>query len=623
MENRFGIKDFFLFSLILFLIGLSILSMVQVDRQWQSIQVLQDQSQQHTRDLIDIRRSLAEGVSVTNASPSTHPATTNPSQANGQWPDPFKPLKDAEAMPGFSRGDWLVENLRAKMKALTPAIGNDLYSRYIQRRVMEGLIYRDSDSLEFIPLLAKSWEFSPDGKTITFYLRKGITFSDGLPFTADDVVFTFDFLRNPVVNAARERSQFDLLKDVKKVDDYAVQFTFSKYYFKSLEVVGNQEIYAKHFYEKYTPEKFNDSTGLLIGTGPYRMATPDGWSPGQPIVLYRNDRYWGETPAPDRLVFLEVEEETADQTLFANGEEDIFVCTPEQYIKLKADPKVLEHAVPRDYVNMLGGYFYIAWNQKSNNANTIFADKRVRQAMTMLIDRQAICDNIYLGYASVPNGPFAPGSKQADGDLKPWPYDPERAKKLLAEAGIFDRDGDGVLDTPDGKPFTFKLTIFNKSAEIDRVTLFMKDGFAKAGVVMERDPVDWPVLQKKLDHREFEAVFLGWSGDIDEDQFQIFHSSQIADQGDDFMSYKNPECDAAIEAARTCMDPVERNELWKKVHRIIADDCPYTFLANRRVTVFFDKRWQNVRRSKISLNNVHTDYSPIPWFVPKAQQKYK
>jgi peptide/nickel transport system substrate-binding protein len=156
----------------------------------------------------------------------------------------------------------------------------------------------------------------------------------------------------------------------------------------------------------------------------------------------------------------------------------------------------------------------------------------------------------------------------------------------------------------------------------DRVTLFMKDGFARAGIVMERDPVEWPLLQKKLDERDFDAIMLGWSGSVDDDPYQMFDSSQMNDQGDNRISYNSPELDKALAAARTCVDPVKRNELWHGVHRILAEDCPYTFMLNRKATAFYAKRLQNIRLSKMGTNRNMLDCCPLPWFVPKAQQVY-
>lgn len=617
MENRFGIKDFFLIALLVVVIVLIVLCMVQVDRQWKTLESLQNSSRDQGHDLITIKRMLDEGI---NVQATTQQATT--SNSGKPSVDPFKVMKDAEKMPGFARGDWLIQNCDGKLKSITPFIGQDVYAAWIQQKVQEGLIYRDVNTLEFVPMLCRSWEISQDGKTITFNLRRGITFSDGEPFTADDVVFTFKWIMNAAVNAPRERGGLELMEDVKKIDDYTVQFTFKEFFFKSLETVGGQPILPTHFYEKFTPDQFNETPGLLMGTGPYRLADPAGWKPGDRLILLRNERYWGEPPAPDRLVYFEVEEEVAQQTMFSNGELDIFAATAEQYNKMKTDPKILSIAQPLEYVYMLQGYGYISWNEEINQKPSIFADKRVRQAMTMLIDREEICRQIYLGYGSVPNGPFAAASKQADPTVKPWPYDPARAKKLLEEVGIWDRDGDGTLDTPDGKPFRFTLTYPNKYAIYERMTSFMKDGFAKVGVIMERDPVDWPILQQKMQRHEFDSVMLAWSGAIDDDPHQMFHSSQIKDQGDNVMSYRSAECDAAIDAARTCVDEARRLELWHKVHRILAEDCPYTFLVSRKSTIFVNKRWQNVATCTIGLNFNRLDYSPLTWFVPTSQQRY-
>lgn len=615
MENRFGLKDFVLVFLLLVLIVMVGLTIVQVDRQWNTLQGLQGQANQQGKDLLDLKRQISEGVAVSSVANSAT-ASTQPAI------DPFKPLTDAEKMPGFARGDWLVDNLQAALKTMTPFIAQDIGAYWIEAHVQEGLFYRDVNTLDFVPLLAKSWTVSPDGLTITFNLRKGVTFSDGEPFTADDVVFTFDFVRNPQINAPRERSGLDKLDTVRKIDDYTVEFKFKEFYFKSLETVGGMGVLSKKFYSQFAPEDFNQSTGYLIGSGAYKLADPKSWRPGQPVQLLRNDRYWGTPPTFDRLVYLEVQEEAADQTLFANSQLDIFGCTAEQYEKLKTDPKMLAVGKPMDYNNLLGGYFYIGWNQKHDKP-TVFADKRVRQAMTMLIDRDTIARDIFLGYATVATGPFAPDSKQADPSVKPWPYDVERAKKQLADLGFSDRNNDGVIEGPDGQPLRFKLTYPNKSAVYDRVTSLMKDSFAKAGVVMDRDPVEWPVLQTRLDKSDFDAVMLGWGGTVDDDPFQMFHSSQIKDSGDNRTNYINPELDKAIEAARTTVDANQRNELWHKVHRILADDCPYTFLLNRRATVFLNNRIQNVQLSRIGTNYNRLDCSPLPWFVPRERQQYK
>lgn len=626
MENRFGFKDLITVLLFVTLIVVVLLGMKQLDRQWDVMQSIQRQGSEQTVQLAAIRRALddiaANGVSMASpTSESQGTATTNPSTASSRLLDPFGILKVAEKRPDFARGDWLVDNLGAKVKKLTPLVSADLYADIVAAKVIESLVYRDPDTLEWIPQLARSWQISSDGLTYTFQLRRDVTFSDGQPFTADDVVYSYDIIMNPKVDAARARAYYEKVKSVTKHGDYEVVFVMSEPYYGSMEVCGGISILPKHFYSKYSEDEINSNPGLLMGTGPYRMRDPAGWRPGQTLELVRNENYWGDPPTFNRLVYREVEEEAAEETMFGNGELDIFGPAPEQYKKLLNDPKTLGRANHYEYNSAVGGYYYIAWNEKRNGKPTVFADARARRAMTMLTDRDRINKEVYLGYATTISGPFSAGSPQADPSIEPLPFDPVAAKALLLQAGFRD-DGSGVLKEPDGTPFRIRFTYPSKNATFERVVLFLKDSFAKAGVTLELDPQDWPVVQTDLDNRDFDAITLGWGGAIESDWYQEFDSSQIADKGDDFMSYVNPKLDAILREARRTVDDKKRMDLWHQAHRILHEDQPYTFLNSRMSLRYMDNRIKNVEKSKVGLNYVPIWSMPIPWYVPKAMQKY-
>lgn len=620
MENRFGIKDLFLFLLMCGLIAVVALAMVMFDRQYEQIMLIKRQNDQLTRDVVDIRRQLAEGI--TAVAPTTGPAST---QSGPNLPDSFRPMKEAEKMPQFARGGWFLDNFSTKIGRLTPLVSSDIYETWVEYLVMEGLAVRDPDTADFAPRLARSWEISEDGLRMRFLLRRGITFSDGAPFTADDVVWTFKWILNPQVNAARARSYFTKLKDVTKIDDYTVEFIFNEFYFGNFEQVATTSIMPKHFYERFTPDQFNEKTGLMMGTGPYRLEDPENWTPGKLVQLLRNERYWGVPATFDRVIFREIESESTEMVMYGNQEFDLVRCTPPMYHKMMADPRLVGMSNTFEYTNVFGGYLYCGWNelrkQNGQERPTVFADKRIRQAMTMLLDRERMCKEIFFGYASPATGPFPPTSPQYDQSVKAWPHDEAAAKKLLLEAGCKET-GSGVLNKPDGMPFTFKLTYPSGSETWEQVVLFMKDNFGRAGIVLEPDRVDWPVLVDKLNNSNFEAVTLGWSGQPEDDPYQVFHSDAIKDQGDNRVSYRNPELDKVIEKARTTVDRGKRMELWHQVHRILHEDQPYTFLFDRKALRFFNKRIQNVRVSKLGLNfeNLNPD-SPIPWFIPTHEQR--
>jgi peptide/nickel transport system substrate-binding protein len=619
MENRFGIKDLFLFLLLAGLIVVVVLAMTQFDRQYQQVLTIKQQNDELTRDIVGIKRQLAEGVTaVATANGATRPA--------GPKVDAFFHLRKAEQRPDFARGDWLIENFGTKLGKLTPLIATDIYQRWVESQVLEGMVDRDPYTLEYVPRLASRWDVSEDGLRMTFYLRRGVEFSDGRPLTADDVVFTFNWIRNPAVNAQRSRAYMDKLKDVRKIDDHTVEFTFTEFYYLNFETAGGNGIMPAHFYGRYTPDQFNEKTGLLMGSGPYKLENPDSWTPGQQVVIVRNVRYWGVPPTFNRIVFKEVQGEATEMVLYGNQEHDVIRPLPDPYVKLTTDPRVMAFSNAMEYDDIYRGYTYVAWNQvrkrDGQDATTLFADKRVRQAMTLMLDRERVAKEIWLGYATVATGPFSPNGKQADQTVKPWPYDPARGKALLAEAGFADRNGDGVIDLPDGKPFRFTLIYPSGNETVEKMVLLMKDNFTRGGVIMEPERVDWPVLVNKLNLSDFEAVTLGFSSSPESDPHQVFHSSQIAGQGDNRTSYTNPELDAVIEKARTTVSEDERMKLWNQVHRILHEDQPYTFMLNRKALRLFNNRINNIERAKIGLNFEYLNGGMIPWYVPSGQQKY-
>ena len=621
MENRFGFKDLVSTTLLVLLVCVIVLGMKQLDRQWVVLHAIQQQGTEQTRLLASISRSLddlsSNGLTVSGN------ASTQPTTQHTRRSDPFAAMKQAEAQPNFARGDFLIDNLNTKLGgSITPNIKNDLYSTWIQAKVIEWLAYQDPDTLEYVPQLARDWTMTPDGLTITFYLRKGVRFSDGEPFTADDVIYSWQFIMNPKINAPAQRAYYTRVKNVEKLNDYEVVFHLSEPYFQSFDLCATLSIIPKHFYSKFEPEQINQNPGLVMGTGQYRFPDPQSWRPGQRVELVRNELYWGEPATFDKIVFGEVEEEAATETMFRNGELDIYRTLPQQFDRMIKDPKVMEHANAFAIDSPINGYYFLAWNEVRGGKRTVFSDPRVRKALALLTDRPGVCRDVFLGYATPISGPFSAGSPQADPSIAPLPYDAAAAKKLLADAGYADRDGSGVIKGPDGQPFRFKLTYGSGNATVERVVLFLKDGFAKAGITMEPDPQQWSIVNDRIEHREIDAVMMGWAGSLESDLYQEFDSTQSSDQGDNFISYNNPEFDKVVRQARQTIDDAKRMELWHQCHRILAEDQPYTFLFSRKVLRLMDKRIQNVRQSKVELNVVDRWTMPIPWYVPKAMQKY-
>ncbi len=624
MERRFTVRDLLLFVSLAALAGLILLAMYMVDRQWLKLAQMEHILREQAEDLRGIRdtvraleQRVGEGRIVAQA--GEQPAAGD----TGAVPAAFRRAWEATQQPDYQPGDWRVLAFGTGLKTITPLISADVYASQVQGYVLESLLLRDPDTLKWQGLVAEAWQVSEDGLRFTFRIRKGVKFSDGRPLTAEDVAFTFAFLMNDAIAAPRSRAYFEKVESVTALDPWTVEFRFKEPYFDALALAGGMSILAKHFYEPYLrePQRFNQSKGLLLGSGPYRLADPKGWTPDQGLVeLERNPRYWGPVqPSFDKLLWKVIENDAARLTTFRNGEIDVYGARPREYRSLLDDPALAGRTVHLEYMSPTAGYSYIGWNQQREGKPTRFADRRVRQAMTWLTDRQRIIEEVMLGYAEPAVSPFNPRSPQHDPALQPREFDPGKARALLAEAGYEDRDGDGVLEDADGKPFEFELVYFQDSEDTKRIVLFLKDLYARAGILMHPKPTEWSVMLDLLDKKNFDAITLGWSSGVETDIYQMFHSSQTVAGGDNFVNYRNPELDRLIDQARATVDEAKRMPLWRRCEQILYEDQPYTFLMRRKSLVFIDKRMKNIQITRLGLN-LHS--VPVEWYVPGPLQKY-
>ncbi|MEQ1544776.1 peptide-binding protein [Methyloglobulus sp.] len=616
MQKQLTARDWILYSLLSLLILLLLLAMYQIDRQWLKLTEMETAMSEQSKDMRELRVAVASGA-VSNK------PTTNSTEANGDVAQAFKRALAASRLPDYAQGDWSVDSFSTNIKTITPLVSSDLYASNVQSNVLESLITRNPDTLEWEGLIAKSWKISDDGLVISFQMRDDVSFSDGQPLTAEDVVFSFDFIMTEAIQAPRERAYLEKIKAVKANGKYEVVFTFKEPYFEALSLAGGMSILPKHFYASYVkePQKFNQSKGLLLGSGPYKLTDPKNWTPDKGnIELVRNERYWGDVPPSfNRILWKVIQNDSARLTTYRNGDIDSYSARPVEYQELKKDEQLIAKSQNFEYMPPTVGYSYIGWNQERAGKPTRFADKRVRQAMTYLTDVSRIIKDVQLNYAEPAVSPFSNTSKQHNGSLQPYPFNLAKAKALLTEVGYEDRNGDGVLEDKSGKPFEFKLTYFQANEDTKRMVLLLKDLYARAGVRMIPFPQEWPVMLENLGKKDFDAITLAWTSGIETDLYQIFHSSQAISNGDNYISYKNPELDKLIEQARRTVDESKRMPLWQSAERILYEDQPYTFMMRRKSLLFVDKRIHNLQMTKLGLN---LGSLPLENYVPVAQQKY-
>lgn len=522
--------------------------------------------------------------------------------------------KAVDAKAGVDK-DWLAGDLPASVTQGTPKQGGEVVvqiwseppslntlvdSDWLASRMTDHLVYQalvvtdpyDAPNYGLKPELAERWEVSEDQLVFTFHLRKGVRWHDGKPFTARDVIATYDKVLDPTTKAAHVRSYLERLKEYKALDDYTVRFTWSEPYFMTLDTFEMLPIMPAHVIGAMTGPQFNEASSNPlnrhpVGTGPFRFAK---WESNQKLVLARNDAYWGKKAHLDRVVFRVVKDATVRRQMAERLEVDVWSRVLDEHWTKASENPVFRDKFHRSMVYD-ASYAWIGWNQE---AKPFLADKRVRRALTMLIDRERIAKTLFYGLRKPVSCHFYWASKECEG-LDPLAYDRKAAERLLDEAGWKDSDGDGIRDKG-GVPFKFTFMSPASSQDTLKLGTKMKEDYYRLGIDMEIQRVEWTAFVKRLREHEFDACSLMWGGGPRADPVQIWHSKS-RDGGSNYVGFSVPEADELIEQAAVEFDPAKRTELYRRFGRILIDEQPYTFLFVRPSMALLNKRIKGARES--------------------------
>lgn len=420
------------------------------------------------------------------------------------------------------------------------------------------------DDLQFVPQLAEKWEFSQDGKLLTFKLRRDVYWSDGPQTTAEDVLFTYELATNPEV-AYPASSRFDLTDKVEVLDPYRVRFYFKKPYPDALYDT-QIPILPKHVLEKVPPEKIGESefNRQPVGNGPFRLVE---WKSNRHVVFEANPRYAFGRPFLDRVVFQIIPDETVLLTNLLTGTLDVVPSlTPAGFMQVESHNST--RALKYDGLS----FSFVGWN----NARPLFS-KRVRQAFTYAIDKQEIVATLLAGSAKVCKGPLLPFAWAYDKSLPDFTYDPQKARQLLQDEGWDDSDGDGILDKA-GQRCEFSIKTNAGSQRRKDVAVMIQAQLQKIGVIVNVESVEWNLfIDQVFAQKDFDAVILAWDVDFTVNPTDLWHSKAIEDAYN-FVSYRNARVDSLLEAGRKLSNRSLAKPVWHQFQQIIVDDCPYTFL---------------------------------------------
>jgi peptide/nickel transport system substrate-binding protein len=507
-------------------------------------------------------------------------------------------------------GDTFIQASIGDIGGLIPSLTSDQSSHEVGGLIYDGLIKLDKD-LNMAPAMAESWTYSPDCLDLTFKLRKDVKWHDGHPFTADDVVFTYQTMINPKTPAPFKEG-FLLVKDVQAPDPYTVRVRYDKPYARAVETWGTY-ILPKHLLQSFADAgtlRESPQNSRPIGTGPYRFQE---WKPGEKVVLTANPDYFEGRPYLSRIVYRVIPSQaTIFLELKAQGVDYVSTLTGMQYSRQTEYPAFRKAYNKFRYP--ASDYTFLGFNLKDPR----FADRRVREAFAHAINKQELIDGVRLGLAREANGPIRPGTWAYTEKVEHYDYDPEKAKALLAEAGWKDRDGDGVVEDKDGKPFTLTIRTNQGNDERKKIAEITQQRLKEVGINADIQLIEWAAFIKEfVKPRRFEVVVLGLGTGTDPDQFVVWHSSQRGPDQMNRTGYANPEVDALLEAGRSSCVQSERVRSYHRIQEILAHDLPMIFLYFRDALPVVASRIHGVSPAPAGIL-----YNFDEWYVPKTQQRY-
>ena len=472
-----------------------------------------------------------------------------------------------------------------------------MYDLYVLELTQDPLFLQDTKAevQTFRPRLAESWEVSEDGMEYVFHLREGVTWHDGEPFTADDVIFDFtsfcDYRMNSnnyltiFSNIAGAPEYYEYTKalsegaepetvvkgvsGLEKVDDYTVKMTLHTYYAPLMTSLSNLNLFPKHIWEAIPIDTWLTSEQIAtpIGTGPYKFVK---YERDQYVQFEANPDYYLGEPKIKTVIYKIVNQDTAQVELL-NGDLDVvsMISNPTKEVMdnyINNGMNVLEFADQ--------GYQIMAINTQVEK----LSDKVVRQAFCYAINRQGMIDNLLNGYAKLLNCPCYRDSWAYPDDLEEYAYNPEKAKELLASIGWEDTDGDGVVDK-DGEPFVVNLLCPTGNKVREQSAVIIQQNLKDIGVTCNVETMDFnTVMERSVYSADYELSLIGWSVNIDPDVFDMYHSSTQFLNNNNMARYANPELDPLLEASATEPDQEKRKELFYQIFHILNQDIPMMML---------------------------------------------
>lgn len=454
----------------------------------------------------------------------------------------------------------------------SPTMFNPLYTSDTTSGIVEGFIYngltKTAPDGSKEPDLATEWDFNEDGTVLTFKLRDDVYFHDGEKFTADDVVFTYSLPLHEDYTGPRA-TYFESVEKIEAIDDYTVEIILKSPDVTFLTKSTGYGILPEHILGDVPVadigrHEFN--TKEPIGTGPFKFVE---WKQGQHVLVEANEDYFDGRPNFDTITQKIVDDSNAQLVQFQAGDIDFIGVSSDN---LTAAQALVDRGEAEMDSILANSYTYIGYNHRK----PMFQDKRVRQALSYAIDKEAFIETVMHGNAIAAHHPGYPEGWAFNEDTMEFDYDPDKALELLAEAGWEEKNEDGILVNEDGEEFKFTLKLQQGNTVRTKLAEYAQEQWREIGISVDLNVSEWSAYLKELDERDFDAFILGLSASLDPSVTTVYHSSQedALNRG----GYNNPELDELMIESDHTTDEKERAEQIKEIQAIIAEDQPMTYI---------------------------------------------
>jgi peptide/nickel transport system substrate-binding protein len=503
-------------------------------------------------------------------------------------------------------GGTLVDAMTSEPSGLISMIAGESAASAISSNIFNKLLKYDKN-LELEGELAESWEISVDQKTITFKLKPNLKWADGKPLTSADVLWTWKAVIDDKTGSPYA-SDYQLVKKVEVPDALTFSVTYEQAYAPALDSWAGLQILPKHLLEGQDLHTTAFARNP-VGSNYYKL---DSWNHGENLKLSRNETSVLGQAKIDKLVSRIIPDSSAQFLELMAGNIDSMGLDPIKYARIIPARPELQQKLAL-YKELGNSYTYMGFNLKHKP----FDDIRVRKAINYAIDKQEIIDGVYLGLGINIASPYKPGTRWSNPDLKPYPYDPAKAKQLLKDAGFVDANGDGIVEK-DGKPFSFEI-LTNQNKEREKSAVLIQRRLKDVGIDAKIRAIEWAsFISRFIKTGDYDVVVLGWGLGLDPDQYNIWHSSQKAPGQFNFVGYNNPTVDKLLEQGRLELNPDKRQKIYHEFARVLLEDSPIVYLSAGYGLTAIHKRVKGIDSPAPPAG---VGWNSYDWYIPEALRR--